>query len=178
MPAFPQEQRHLVGAFTFLWFFSQLPVFILGVLLYHLMTRFPQDERRTANWLLLAAGLLLAAFLTVQTFADLLPWHVLYGFAFVLLRLALHYSPHPLLVNKATVLIGRISFSIYLVHFLVLDRLRDRFAQGFPLQGSAGFAAAFLLVLVLSSVVAAVTYRLIEVPSIRLGKLLVEKFQR
>ena len=73
---------------------------------------------------LLGSLFLFASFLSVHTFHNLLPKHFLYGLAFVLFSLSLHYFPQFLFVNRFTVLIGKLSFSMYLVHFMVLNLMK------------------------------------------------------
>jgi len=118
---------------------------------------------------------MLASFLTVHRFGNLFPKHFLYGLAFVLFSLSLHYSPQKLFVNRFTVLIGKLSFSMYLVHFMVLKLMKSIFADGFLLDGNIGFIAAFILVLILSVCISYVTYKAIEIPGINIGKLILKK---
>ena len=174
-PYYPESQQYLVRSFTFLWFFSQLPVFILGILLYHIIIKYPHSDKRTALFLLATSLFLFAAFLTVHTYGDLLPKHFLYGLAFLIFSLSLHYFPHKFFVNGFTVLIGRLSFSIYLVHFMVLNIMKVIFYDGFTFEGNIGFILAFVLVLVMSICISYVTHKAIEIPGINLGKYIVKK---
>lgn len=173
-PLYPDPQKYLVDMFTFLWFFSQLPVFILGILLFHIINKYPKGEKSTAILLLVSSFYLFAALLTVSTYRNMLPKHFLFGVAFLVFSLALYYLPNIFLINKVTIWIGRLSFSIYLVHFMVLNILKKIFSNGFWLDGNYGYGVACLLVLSISICISYVTYRVIELPGINLGKQIIE----
>jgi peptidoglycan/LPS O-acetylase OafA/YrhL len=174
-PHYSDDQKYIVNNFSFLWFFSQLPIFLLGILLYHLTIKYPSEDKRSSLVLLFFSLFLFLAFLNVQTFYGLLQQHFLYGISFVIFCLSLYYSPWGLLVNSFTVLVGRLSFSIYLTHFMILNMMRNIFANGFVLNGDFGFALAFLLVLSLSICISYITYNFIESPGINLGKYIIKK---
>lgn len=175
-PLYPESQKYIVGPFSSLWFFSQLPVFLLGILLYHLVKKYPAQDKTTGMLFFGVSVFLMAAFLTTETFFNLLPEHFLYGLAFLFLGLALHFWPNALFVNRPITLIGKLSFSIYSVHFLVIDLLRNWLVtSGIVLEGNLGFTLAYLLVLVISIGISWVTYHLIEIPGINLGKRIIER---
>jgi len=174
-PYYSDSQQYLVDMFSFLWFFSQLPVFILGILLYHIIKKYPDKDKKTGMLLLFVSLFLFAAFLATYTFGNLMPQHILYSMAFLCFSLSLHFSPQALLVNKITTSIGKLSFSIYLVHFIVINEMKSVFKNGFFLDGDSGFMLGFLLVLVVSTCISYVTYKLVEVPGIHLGKKIIRK---
>lgn len=174
-PHYPDSHKYIVSSFSFLWFFSQLPIFFLGILLYHIIKRYPQNDKSMASLLLFSSLFLFAAFLTAHTFGNLLPKHFLYGIAFLIFSLSLHCSPQKFLVNKFTVLVGRLSFSIYLAHFMVLNMMKKVFSSGFLLNGNLGFILAFALVLTLSICISYITHTAIEIPGINLGKRIIKK---
>ena len=144
-------------------------------MLYHIIKRYPHNDKSMASFLLFSSLFFFAAFLIAQTFGNLLPKHFLYGIAFLLFSLSLHYSPQKFLVNRFTVLVGRLSFSIYLAHFMVLNVMKNVFSSGFLLNGNLGFILAFALVLVLSICISYITHTAIEIPGINLGKLIIKK---
>ena len=174
-PHYPESQQYLIYQFTFFWFFSQLPVFILGILLYHIIIKYPYSDKHTTLFLLLVSFFLFTAFLTVRTYGNLLPKHFLYGLAFLIFSLSLYYSPLKIFVNSFTVFIGRLSFSIYLVHFMVLKIMKEIFYNGFVFEGNIGFILAFILVLTVSICISYITHKTIEIPGINLGKYIVKK---
>jgi peptidoglycan/LPS O-acetylase OafA/YrhL len=164
---------------------TQGPVFAAGIVAFFLYRRFVAD--RQARLGLLAASLLVVfAMLTwlllrqdvnLRRPGSLLQLYLWAGnFGILLLGLALH-GPR-LLVNGCTRFLGRISYSLYLVHPVVIFGLRSVYAHlaGLDLPNGAGFVlgvAATLLVLV---PLAAVSYHLIEEPGLRLGRRLIRRF--
>ena len=115
------------------------------------------------------------AFLRSNTFGDFLPEYFLYGIAFVIFAFSLHCWPQIAFVNKFTVSIGKLSFSIYLVHFMILNIMGLVFGNGFVVKGNLGFALAFALVFSLSVLFSYVIYKVIESPGISLGKYIIQK---
>lgn len=174
-PLYPESLAYLTKSFVFFWFFAQLPVFLLGILMFHVLSREPAIDRRSALLLLLAAGFLFVALLEPGSYGNLLPEHFQYGLAFCLFILGLHVHPHPWLVNPFTIWIGRLSFSIYLVHFVVLDLLEAHAGFVSRLGGDMGFLLAFLILLASASLVSVSTYFLVEKPGIRLGARMVAR---
>lgn len=173
-PFFAEDQQYLVSYFSNFWFFAQLPIFTLGILLYHLVKYFPDQNKEIATPIFLLSAFLFAAFIKIEVFSNLLSQQFLFGTAFFLFAISLHFHPHKLLVNKLTTWIGKLSFSIYLVHFLVLKIVGSFIADRYTLQGNSGFFAAFLLVATVSAGVSFITYKMIELPGIELGKKIIK----
>jgi peptidoglycan/LPS O-acetylase OafA/YrhL len=157
--------------FLFFYFPSQLPVFGLGILLFFIL-RHP-EQQLSSSTLLLAAGMLLLN-LAASTLV-LLPEHVWYRVGFVALALGLSRYPVKLLVNDFTQYMGKISFSLYVVHFAVLFALVHFrlaalvHATTMP-EAVVGYGLCFCLLLALSTLVATFFYHVIEVPTQNMGK--------
>ncbi len=182
LPSYPIDQQYLIQSFVFTWFFSQLPIFILGVLLYHIIKKYPHPDKSTSMLLLLISLFLFTAFLQTYTLANLLPNHFLYGVALLTFALSLHFSPKNIFVNYLTIMIGKYSFSIYLSHFAVIIALKQLISNTFKhgdieiwRYGDIRFIITFLLTLSLSTAVSYITYNLIEIPGINLGKKIIDK---
>lgn len=95
---------------------------------------------------------------------------------FVALLLGLSLVPWPLIVNRLTVFLGTISYSLYLTHSLVLWMLGPVFQWIYrqPLTFvTVRFALCAVVALVSSVAVSWVTYRLIEQPGMRVGQWLI-----
>lgn len=76
-----------------------------------------------------------------------------------------------LLVNRGAVFIGKISYSLYFLHFFVLRHLEAPIREAlsiFP-GDDARFLAGFIVLTVIASVLATLTWALIEKPFIRFG---------
>jgi peptidoglycan/LPS O-acetylase OafA/YrhL len=174
--------------FLYYWLPNQLPVFLVGLAAYEALEGFSPGRRwqvfgaRLARVGPLLCGLSVCAFLMLA----FLPWprlprwdhvlisvHVLAAVAFAVAAVALVLRPWVVVVNRFVVAVGRASFSAYLVHFAIIDVLgRVLPASVFRQTGlAAAFAGCglFLVVFGLTVVAAQVSYRLIELPGIRLG---------
>ena len=167
---YPPGQHFLANHFGDYWFFSQLPIFIMGIFVYHVIKLTPYRDFKTGLFLLLVSLFIFTASLTSASYENLIPRHYFYGVGFILFVLSLHYWPNRMLVNPVITTIGKWSFSIYLVHFMVLSAMRKLFPNGFFKQGDEGLGWAFLLVLAVTVACAYFTHRFIELPGIRLGK--------
>jgi peptidoglycan/LPS O-acetylase OafA/YrhL len=104
------------------------------------------------------------------------PYHWL-GFMFACLLVGLALCPIRILVNKTTVWIGDISYSVYLVHSLIIVSLFPIYKQ---IQASGGgriaeFVSCFVLTLACVLPVAAVTYYGLERPINSWGKKLASR---
>ena len=174
-PYYSDSQQYLVSNFTFFWIFSQLPVFIIGILLYHIIKKHPHKDNKASLFCLFVSIFLFTTFSTVHTYRNLLPQHFFYGVAFLFFALSLYLWPQKLLVNKITTLIGKLSFSIYLVHFMVLEMMKSIFVNGFILNGNSGFLLAFVLIITLSTSFSFITYNIVELPGINFGKKIIQK---
>lgn len=180
----PQHQ-YLSDNYLFLWFFAQLPVFMLGMVVYCCVNNdYFRPGSRLSGYLMLLTVVLLWAFqlkyqITGPILPLILPSHVLYGASFVLLSLALFIYPTRILVNSVMRKIGEISFSLYIFHFMVIRVFEEvRLRDVLSLQGNVGFGLAWLLVLATSCMVSLVTYRYVERPGIGVGRMLIDYLER
>ncbi len=162
----------------FLYYFlpSQLPIFLIGFMLFHLSTtkfsqlKFTQKDNIFIQLVLLLTIIQLASI-------SIFPYHFLYSllFGFGIYLLSIH--PTRFFVNRFTAYIGKISFSLYLVHFAILKYLSLFNLVDFVNQGLLNFSLRYLLLLVLGTALASLTYFLIEVPFIRLGQKLINRLE-
>jgi peptidoglycan/LPS O-acetylase OafA/YrhL len=178
-PKYPQDDQYLVSSFTFFWFFSQLPVFGIGILTYHLFERWKGIQDRGLGIVLLIATVFVEwAFLDTSTYGELIPHHVMMALGFVFGVFGLYFSNLRLLINPVTVWIGKLSFSMYLVHFAILRLLQEViFPKGFPIGGDLGMWAGYILIAELTVVISVVTYHYIEKPGMDLGKALINRLE-
>ena len=174
--------------FLYYWLPNQLPVFLCGLVAYELLMacrpegRFREAGRRIAAGGPVLLGLcgsvvLALAVLTwprlPQVDHGLVPSHVVAAVAFGGAAVVLGLRPMAVVVNPLLVGLGQASFSAYLIHFAVILGLEHLLpAWVFAQTGVPAVVASFglfIAVLGLTGVVAQGTYRLIELPAIRLG---------
>jgi peptidoglycan/LPS O-acetylase OafA/YrhL len=171
---YPDNKHYLVSNFAFLNFSAQLPVFLVGVFCY----QFLNSEFRRPNFGFLSwAGILALCmeYISPTITRGLIPSHVVAAcvFAFVIINFSV--NPVKFFVNRVTILLGKLSYSMYLLHFLVLHYFK-RFGVGVWFQNSdIRSLLHFVLVVLVTVVVASLSYVLIEKPGIKLGYWLTQK---
>ena len=173
-----------VKSFAYYWLPAQLPVFCMGFILFillkdHYPPSSPQisstDRRRGA--ILLGAAIFLAA---VLIRFKLPTAYIGFGVVSALVAFSLAYRPNIVLVNGLTRYAGKVSYSGYLMHFWVVDVLREhlpsaRFFQSIPALGQyflfVGAATAGTLM------VATVTYQFVEKPGRNIGRKVIQRLK-
>jgi peptidoglycan/LPS O-acetylase OafA/YrhL len=186
LAALPPEYRR------FLWFPAEFPVFCFGFVAFFswrdLFQEGPGEAAarplfgRPAARMAASAGLLALAFWAVYVSFPVSNYRLyLNSLSFIFLILALALHPWSLLVNPATRFIGRMSFSIYLVHpYLsplvsrVVDGLESRL--GVHLYGHyLGLLVTLAAYLAGAILVSLATFPLVEERGIALGKRLISR---
>jgi peptidoglycan/LPS O-acetylase OafA/YrhL len=156
--------------------------FAFGIWAFYLRARMDSSTNllRVARLLavILLLGLLfgdLASYLRPYGRLDLAAW----GVCFALLCATESLKPSMVMANRVMEYFGERSFSIYLVHPPVLVLAKAKFevfrGEALPLVGSTATAAAELIIAVIMILpLAEITYRLIEVPGINVGKAVIK----
>ena len=176
----PSEVRN----FLFFWFPNEMSVFGLGGVLFFLMRtaeargfnlRFPTLTALGAVGAFLALGFVpLGKFLGAR---PVLPYSLAVCLPLMVFVFALSRVRGGLLVNRQVMLMGKVSFSAYLLHFATL-RLLGTFPAAYG-AGATGYRAILAFVLtwpvaaVLTFAAAWCSYRVIELPGMALGKVLI-----
>ncbi len=183
----PRIANH-AGAEGF-WLYQSLPAnyptFLLGACGFFVWRKWlAPSDRLDAEDRRSISACLLAAFGVLYIYA--LPFSInkLTSESLILLLLVLALVAYPwrLLVNPVTVLLGKVSFSLYLLHFYVA-RYVERFllveAARHTWAGSAKFqfCAEYLLTLLLTLPLALAAWQWIEKPGIRLGRSVIQKLE-
>ncbi|WP_176442435.1 acyltransferase family protein [Noviherbaspirillum humi] len=182
---YPEISLEARENFLFYWPPNQLVVFALGFVLYRAIkssavSAWVQRSLLNANnvTVLLSLALLLAQFhpgKVVPLLNFLLPKHLLLSLLFTSWALFLILKPSNIAAPKIVGSIGKMSFSIYLIHFATLAVVSPLLARAWPLPttGVASISYVFVLLglaVLISYQVARHTYRLIEKPFIQYGK--------
>jgi peptidoglycan/LPS O-acetylase OafA/YrhL len=176
---FQQVLPDLSRRFAYQWLPSQLPVFACGILTYYILKSVPESFRSKQNGLLLLA-VALAFLYSIAGIGDrrLIPEHVFFALGYLPFILALAIYPLPLLVNPAICYLGRISYSCYLMHFVIMQGViphLDYFSGLVDSHSFKGYVLLFAASLALTIAVSWLTYNLIEQPFIRLGSYLARR---
>lgn len=156
-------------------FVTQLPHFMLGLVAFHAYRSGVLQRWKHSALTLLAGGIAIWPLMAWLGLGHLKVGAVdieqyLIALAFPLITLSLVLAPRVLLVNPISIFLGQRSFSLYLLHPLVvlaaMPVIQDHAARGFKLVAPV----SFLGVLLLTTIAASISYRLIETPFMALGR--------
>jgi len=167
------EYDYLTSSFREWWFVAQIPVFIVGFMVYHALR---VELPRWAWSLGVQISTVTLLFLVFVTWLPG-PRQVLFALAFGLLALSLAKGAGGWIVNPIIVYIGRVSYSAYFWHFAILANYDS---IGHPLSIIAHslviqLAVLFVIVVLISVAVSTITYALIEKPMIQFGSRFVSR---
>lgn len=167
---YTDANRYILYAFAWLlWLPAQLPVFALGVVLYFLREKVPSSPGLGACWLSFAIVLIVASLYLPSE--GLMRNYLIASVGFVFLSLAAMNGDMPILDNRFLRLVGKVSFSIYLLHFAVLTvghKINTAFFN-IAENGDLKFFAALAIVITACIGVSYLTYRFVELPGMRWG---------
>jgi peptidoglycan/LPS O-acetylase OafA/YrhL len=179
----PFDQHKLIDNFTYYWLPRQFAVFTLGFVLFsalkvaraHVGPGNSTGPNRLIRWLPCVA-LIVLVFLTLA--GDRIPLgYFTSSCAFTLLAFTLAYRPIRILVNPVTCFVGKVSFSAYLCHFLVVSLIAKVLAPNQSAWGKSpvGFPVCYLIVALVTVTISSITYRFVEVPGQLVGRTLINR---
>ena len=164
--------HNLWGLFVYENIMSQLPVFLVGVCLFHFTG---EPQMTLASW---KSKPLSLALLAILALAQLLAGSVvkdfyIFAIAFGILAYTLSRIKIIVLVNDFTVWVGRHSYSLYLVHLLVANLLLKYQLTRYSSDPGTDYLLRAGLLFSLSCGISLFTYKYIEAPFMALGKRLI-----
>jgi peptidoglycan/LPS O-acetylase OafA/YrhL len=171
----PIHDGVLWGVYVYENFISQLPVFLMGICLFHIK----HAKEDTIHVLSLHKCFLFIALLIVFHLAggNTLKQHYLFAIAFAFAAYSLSYFQTKLIVNNLTVWVGKLSYSIYLLHLLVANLLVKYNLNHYSDNPVLEIAIRFFILFLISFVLSYLTYRVIELPFQEYGKKLISKLE-
>lgn len=162
--------------FLYYWFPNQVPVFLLGIILFFALKHYVIKNAVTVYSGITVSTILLLLFTYFKRDIDpllLIPEHIIIAAFFAVNVFFMAQRPIALLDNKFTRFMGEISFSLYLVHFIIVEKLKEYLPL--PANTFEAFIILLVLTLALSSVVSYFTYKLVELKGIKLGNRFVKR---
>lgn len=143
---------------------SQLPNFLLGSIFYFFVIK---NDTKVKPYSII--GFLIILFLDKSNASIIQQW-VEFG---LILFLAIFYFYKKVdlinaLVLKAFTRLGKVSYSMYLIHFFIIHLLNNTFNINY--SQSIVFVIRFVIVLIFTYFISEITYKYIETPFIKLGK--------
>jgi len=177
---YPENQQYLVSDFIFLNFFSQLPVFAIGILSYFVYKDFKQLKRLVVagDLLLILSLVLLFLSLPLIKIVQIFSNHIIIGFVLALVALTLSCFPIRLFVNKLITELGKISFCMFLTHFAILAFFSQLGINAFFPSGNISSFLYFLCVVAVTALISYFLNITIERQGILFGKRLINKLEQ
>jgi peptidoglycan/LPS O-acetylase OafA/YrhL len=161
------KQHYIIKNFTELNFLNQLPIFAMGMICHISIKR----KSNNSHTIMLFGAFSLLVYFFAKTPATL--WA---GCAFSICTIFLASTPVWMCVNRFMTTLGKLSYSIYLIHFAVLTILGQSGVRQQFGHGNAASIGYFALVTLASAALATVSYNIIEKPGIALGQRIIDKF--
>lgn len=158
-------------------FITQLPVFSLGMLAFFIVSNnYKLDRVKRSSLSFLTLTLLTYCYVAIN-------YDFLYSIIFFLLLVILTQKAYPLFSNKILAKIGKVSFSLYLMHFIMMT-LFNRFEWmawvkiDNALTACLYFILAYICLFAVSYICSVLTHKFIEVPGQNLGRKLIKKLDQ
>lgn len=171
----PENARYLSSIYS--WYMSlpaQLPVFMMGILAF-LVVKEGRLKPFYAYAVACAGGLLLLS-MPIPADNHMLPRHLLWGAVFAMFIVANVQRPFFLFDNPLMRILGRISYSAYLLHFFVLIYIGKIFSH-LTIQAEYKFALLYFVVVGITYFLASWSYRKIELPGMKIGSEFSRRFE-
>ena len=175
---FQSYSVELVHDFVSLNIVGQLAVFAIGLFTYDIVINYKFMKKWIIRALILFLCMLIL-FIFYPYEPRIVNTTVIFSFCYAVLTVFLSQKPISLLVNKYTIAIGKLSFSMYLSHFAIIhiivkSNLSDKIAIN---NLNLKFLIILLVVTLSSFLISKILYRIIENPGINLGKILIRKIE-
>lgn len=154
------------------FYFNHLPVFGLGMIAY-MIDKFDKITIKPTVMLLICLCIFIYCY-------DVIPYGFKYSLIYFVLLLTLKRKPYKLLSNKILSSVGKVSFSIYLVHFMVMycigrwDLLHFLQTTN-TITAYINFVILFLILSASSYLISCFTYKYIEIKGQNIGKYIISK---
>lgn len=164
------------------WFFMRyLPVFAMGIVCFRVWERRNVLTSRGNPQAIGGFAIILSILILLTQPAGITSMlgDSLYtqGLAFLLLTLGLSISPIKIIVNKYFNWLGSLSYSIYLLHPIIIWTSQDLISTIYTLlPSSLAFISSTLLILTMVVTVSFISEKIIESPFIALGKKISRRF--
>ena len=171
--SYPAQQDYLVRNFIRFNLFGQLPVFAAGIVACAVFRAGVADRSLAARATLCMSGAALCWWWLPQPLCTPAAGAFFAGATLLLAR-----WPARLFVNRATIALGKRSFSVFLLHFAVLDAFSRSGAGAWFAGSNAGAILQFLCVLCSAAALASVSYRYVEQTGIACGQRLIDALER
>ncbi|MFV0536652.1 MAG: acyltransferase family protein [Dysgonomonas sp.] len=158
-------------------FITQLPVFSLGMLAFFIVSNnYKLDGIKRLSLSFFAIVLFIYCYVAIN-------YDFLYSIVFFLLLIILTQKAYPLFSNKILAKIGKVSFSLYLMHFIMMTFFNRYEWMAWvkidnTLTAYLYFILAYICLFTTSYICSVITHKFIEVPGQNLGRKLIKKLDQ
>jgi peptidoglycan/LPS O-acetylase OafA/YrhL len=170
--------QHFLSEYINISYFSifiQFPVFAMGILAYWILN----DKAKVIK-----PETILLTVITMLIFCFVeLPEHIMFSAVGFILLLTLSIYPYKALSNKVIATVGTVSYSMYFIHFIVIAVFNNLGINQFisvanlPLS-LINFLLIYIVITIITFLIAKITYRIVEVPGQNLGRKLIKKLDQ
>ncbi|BCG62657.1 MAG: hypothetical protein methR_P0304 [Methyloprofundus sp.] len=169
-----------MGSYPYMNIITHLPSFLCGMLAFFIWerTNFIRSIKIGATLLIITLVATLAIIYipfvkgALLVLAEMRMELYIWSFLFTMLILSICFWPNLFIVNKISTGMGKISFSLYLLHPLIIVLLQNTYfkvKESLENEVLSFFACSFLTIAAVT-LVAKLSFHLIEVPSMKYGK--------
>jgi peptidoglycan/LPS O-acetylase OafA/YrhL len=167
--------NYLKREFLFYYFPSQLPVFAMGIIMFFLIENIKSLDKVSIKIKLITFFLLLLQ--VGSTFDFLYLNHLVFGILFLIFGILLSKGKLSFITNSLIRYIGKISFSMYIIHFIVISWLKYFNLIDFTNNYFINYLTRFSLIVTVSMFISTITYKLVEIPFQNFAKSLIRKME-
>lgn len=170
---YPKDQQYILENFIEMNFLSQLPYFGCGIICYWVL----QDRANNGNRFKKTSYLIPFFYLALCKLSQPLQSTLIAGGIFSMALISSRTNPQILIVNKITIKLGKLSYSLYLTHFAAIILLKQSKLLSNLNHTNIGSLCFFGATLILSTAAAFVTNKFIESPGITAGSTLIKRLK-
>ena len=158
-------------------FLGHLPTFLSGMLLYRVWKALPAATDYARNVFATASGMIFFVVSFVIICAPPPAWsmHLCWSGAFLFLTLSVLLRRNRLIANSASVYLGRISYSLYLLHPIVIWIVASWFGRQL-ISPTVRTLIVYISVFAILLPWAAISHRFLEAPSNSIARRLIARF--
>jgi peptidoglycan/LPS O-acetylase OafA/YrhL len=166
--------------FLYFWLPNQLPIFLLGVLLYQLIKTNRRLSKTTGvAMVVLASACIFITFYLTRIYKPgmFFPEHIVVAGFSALIVYSMSQCRLVLLNNRITRFFGKISFSMYLWHFAALELTAFIVKKTIHFIPNLQLLVLYLLTVSVTAFISYWTYQKIELPGIRIGEAVIDRLR-
>lgn len=161
--------------FLYSYFPTQFHVFIFGILAFYLV-KLDIKIALNKSWFVTIPCIIMIFIQYKYSISIELLNNMIFGILFVGIIYLLKNNCIPILSNKPIRFLGKISYSMYLVHFAVLHWVEE-FDLDYLIVGNQtiNYATRLSMILIISIIISFIFYKIVETPFLRIGKNIISK---